>query len=77
MVDMTAWLDNRLSCDLDPRRPPGPRFDRSSLVTDLVRLSGLERFEKKFVKREVDWVSWFFCPIIGVVGADPRRQAFS
>lgn len=60
MVDITAWLESKLSCDRDPRSPPGPRFDRSSLVTDLVRLSGFERFEKKFVKREVDGVSWFF-----------------
>lgn len=37
------------------------------------------RFEKKFVKRDVDcWCSgWFFCPKIGVDGAEPRRHAFS
>lgn len=52
MVDITAWLESSDSCEREPRRPPGPRFERSSFVTDLVRFSGLERFEKKLVKRE-------------------------
>lgn len=34
------------------------------------------RFEKKFVNLDVDCCS-FFCPRIGVAGADPRRHAFS
>lgn len=46
MVDITAWLERRLSCDRDPRRPPGPRFDRSSFVTDLVRFNGFELFKR-------------------------------
>jgi hypothetical protein len=78
MVDMTACVDSRLSCDREPRKPPGPRFDLSSLVTDLVRFSGFDRndrFEKKFVNLDV--LCWSFWPIIGVVGADPRRHAFS
>lgn len=36
------------------------------------------RFEKKFVNRDVDCCSGgFFCPNIGVDGAEPRRHAFS
>lgn len=50
MVDITAWLESRLSCDREPLRPPWPRFERSSFVTDFVRLSG---FDRKELKREM------------------------
>jgi len=47
MVDMTAWLDSRLSCDREPLSPPDPRLVRSSLVTDLVRFKGLDLWQRK------------------------------
>ncbi len=64
IVDITAWLDNRLSCDRDPRRPPGPRFDRSNFVTDLVRFSGFDLQIKKIQsddrhkKNNRNWKKW-------------------
>lgn len=47
MVDMTAWLESRLSWEREPRKPPEPRLVRSSLVTDFVRFKGLDLEEEQ------------------------------
>lgn len=53
---MTAWFDNRLSCDREPLIPPPvlllPRFVLSNFVTDFVRFNGFDLNELRLLIKE-------------------------